>query len=116
MKRFIAITAIAISLGVSAQRSEPIPFGDFNNWVTRNIKESRVIGGEIRQVYAVGPTKTIDGDEPYVNQGGSPWASSNVMAKVMGITKTSNAVYPDERAATNAPNSAHRWKTARPSA
>lgn len=101
MKRFIAITAIAISLGVSAQRSEPIPFGDFNNWVTRNIKESRVIGGNIRQVYAVGPTKTIDGDEPYVNQGGSPWASSNVMAKVMGITKTSNAVYPDERAAGN---------------
>ena len=102
MKRLIAtLTVITICIGASAQRSEQLPFGDFNSWVTRNIKESRVIGGEVKQVYAVGPTKTIDGDEPYTNQGGSPWASSNVMAKVMGITKTSNAVYPDDRAPGN---------------
>jgi len=102
MKQFIVlIAAIALSFKVSAQRSEPIPFGDFNSWVTRNIKESRVIGGNVKQVYAVGPEKTIDGDEPYTNQGGSPWSSSNVMAKVMGITKTSNAVYPDQRSPGN---------------
>lgn len=101
MKRFITHTAImlAAAIAATAQHTEPIPFGNFNNWVTRNIKESRVIGGETKQVYAVGPTATIDGDKPYVNQGGSPWASSNVMAKVMGITKTSNVVYPDRRAA-----------------
>ncbi len=29
------------------------------------------------------------------------WASSNVMAKVMGVTKVSNAVFPEERSAGN---------------
>ena len=64
-------------------------------------KESAVLGGNTVRVYAVGFEKTVDGDEPYVPEGGTPWASSNVMAKVMGITKTSNAVYPDERAPGN---------------
>lgn len=102
MKQFIApAIALLLTFGVNAQKTEAIPFGDFNNWVTRNIKESHVIGGNIKKVYAIGPTETIDGDEPYTNRGGSPWASSNVMAKVMGITKTSNAVYPDQRSAGN---------------
>ena len=96
------IGIIAISLGAlftatqaEAQKSEPIRYGDFEQWVTRNIKESRLIGGEHKQVYAVGPERTVDGDDAYVPQDNTPWASSNVMAKVMGITKTSNAVYPD---------------------
>lgn len=80
---------------VTAQSAEPVPYGDFEHWVTRNIRESRIIGGEQKQVYAVGPDRTINGDEAYVPQGNTPWASSNVMARVMGITKTSNAVYPD---------------------
>ena len=33
----------------------------------------------------------------YVNQGGSPWGNSNVMAKVMGIVKTNTSVYPEQR-------------------
>lgn len=100
MKKFITciINILTVAIAAAAQQTEPIPFGNFNNWVTRNIKESRVIGGDVKQVYAVGPTATIDGDKPYTNRGGSPWASSNIMAKVMGITKTSNVVYPDQRA------------------
>lgn len=99
MKRIAAYTiAAATALCAAAQHTEPIAFGDFNRWITRNIRESRIIGGETRQVYAIGPTETIDGDEPYTNKGGSPWASSNVMAKVCGVTKTSNAVFPDDRA------------------
>lgn len=82
------------SAAYAADKVEPIRYGDFDNWITRNIHESALIGGETKQVYAIGPDKTIDGDEPYVNLGGSPWATSNVMAKVCGITKTSNAVYP----------------------
>ncbi len=84
-----------------AQKVEMLPFGDFNNWITRNIKESHIIGGQQKQCYAIGPTATITGDKPYTNRGGSPWASSNVMAKVCGITKVSNAVFPDERSAGN---------------
>lgn len=82
---------------LSAQKPELINFGDFNQWVTRNIKESRIIGGNERQVFEIGPTQTINGDKAYTNLGGSPWATSNVMAKVCGITKTSNAVFPDVR-------------------
>lgn len=95
--------AIAISTAIAAGASdlEPIAFGNFNEWVTRNITESHIIGGKTRQVYEIAPTRTIDGDEPYINQGGSPWATSNVMAKVCGITKTSNAVYPDIRDRNN---------------
>lgn len=99
---YTIISSVLITAAyVQAQRVEPVAYGDFDTWVTRNIKESAVLGGNTVQVYAVGPEKTVDGDEPYVPEGGTPWASSNVMAKVMGITKTSNAVYPDERAPGN---------------
>lgn len=102
MKKIILfiISFVAI-VSVHAQRVEMLPFGDFNSWVTRNIKESAVIGGAHKQCYAIGPTVTINGDRPYTNSGGSPWASSNVMAKVCGITKVSNAVFPDDRSAGN---------------
>ena len=90
---FTALSGI-IAFG---QKVEPVKFGDFNNWVTRRIPESRILGGETKNVYAIGPTTTIVGDKPYNGGGGSPWATSNVMAKVAGITKTSNAVFPDTR-------------------
>lgn len=72
-----------------------------NTWVTRDIKESKIIGGEMKKCYEIGPDLTITGSEPYKQQGGSPWGTSNVMAKVMGITKVSNCVYPFERSADN---------------
>jgi len=100
MKTFINLIICALITSSSVaygQKREAIHYGDFNNWVTRNIKESKIIGGKTKQVYEIGPEKTIDGDKPYANEGGSPWATSNVMAKVYGITKTSNAVFPDVR-------------------
>lgn len=84
-------------MGASAETIEPIPFGNMNQWVTRNIKESGIIGGKTKTVYEIAPTRTIDGAKAYKNLGGSPWATSNVYAKVMGVVKTSNAVYPAER-------------------
>ncbi len=92
---------VAVSGPVEARTVEMIKYGDFENWVTRPIKESAIIGGKTKNVYEIGPNATIPGDRPYTNSGGSPWATSNVMAKVMGVTKTSNAVYPDERSAGN---------------
>lgn len=98
MKSFIIaiLLTVAGSAAIQAQKTEPIRYGKFNTWITRNIKESKLLGGKTTQVYEIGPTETIDGDEPYVPQGGSPWATSNVMANVMGIIKTSNAVFPAE--------------------
>jgi len=79
-----------------AQRLEKIKFGDFNQWITRTIKESAVIGGDTRTVYEIGPAAHIEGNKAYRN-GVSPWGTSNVYAKVSGVTKTSNAVYPAVR-------------------
>lgn len=86
------------TLCASAETVEPVPFGNMNQWVTRNIPESGVIGGKTKKVYEIAPTKTIDGAKAYKNMGGSPWATSNVYAKVMGVVKTSNAVFPVDRA------------------
>jgi hypothetical protein len=87
----------AIALTSVAEKVEPIKYGNFENWVTRSIKESSIIGGNTKQVYEIAPNASTSGDKAYTNQGGSPWATSNVMAKVCGITKTSNAVFPDTR-------------------
>lgn len=98
MKRYITLAAIlAAFLQMPAQKVEPIKYGNFENWVTRNIKESHIIGGKEKKLYEIAPNAVINGAKPYRNQGGSPWATSNVMAKVVGITKTSNAVFPDKR-------------------
>ena len=99
MKRIVlsAIAILLLSVTIDARSVEPLPYGDFDTWVTRNIKESKILGGEVRKCYAIGPEKTIDGDEPYSNRGTSPWASSNVMAKMMGITKVSTSVEPVAR-------------------
>ncbi len=97
LKHFILSLLLPAAFAATAQSVQPLPFGNMDNWVTRNIRESHIIGGKDRQCFAIGPTRTINGDEPYRNSGGSPWGTSNVMAKVVGITKVSNAVFPDVR-------------------
>ena len=79
----------------SALRVEPIPYGDFSKWVTRQVKESKLLGGKVKTAYEIGPERTIAGyNKPYSNLGGSPWATSNVYAKVAGIVKGVDAVGP----------------------
>lgn len=89
--------AVLLSNIIHATGIEKIAYGDFNTWVIREIKESSIIGGNTKTLYEIGPDKIIKGDIPYSNEGGSPWGTSNVMAKVVGITKCSNAVYRDSR-------------------
>lgn len=74
-----------------------LKYGDFDSWITRNVKESSIIGGHTKQLYEIAPTAVWNENRPYVNQGGSPWATSNVMAKVCGITKTNTSVYREPR-------------------
>lgn len=80
-----------------ADRMELIRYGNFDQWITRNIKESGVIGGKTKTLYEVAPTATWNNDHPYNGAGGSPWATSNVLAKVAGITKTNTSVYKEAR-------------------
>ena len=79
-----------------AEEVEQIKYGNFENWVTRNIPESKVIGGKTKQVYEIAPNAVINSTKAYHNMGGSPWATSNVMANVVGIVKASNTVFPDQ--------------------
>lgn len=53
--------------------------GNFESWTSKTIKESAIIGG-----------KTIN-----LMNIGAPWGSSNVWAKVSGVTKTNVSVYRD---------------------
>lgn len=80
------------------EKIELINFGNFDNWLTRNIKESGIIGGKTKTLYAIAPNGTWNNNNAYRGLGGSPWATSNVLAKVSGITKTNVSVYKEARA------------------
>lgn len=98
--RSISIIILSIILGfneLKADTVEKIPFGDMESWITRNISESKVLGGKKKTVYAIGPTETIEGAKAYIPAKENPWATSNVLANVCGIVKTSNAVSPGIR-------------------
>lgn len=93
----LALLMLASVGQASAQlRLEPIKYGDFSHWISRHIKESRVIGGKEKVLYEIAPGQAMHGNEPYRNAGGSPWATSNVYAKVSGVVKGSCAVTPAE--------------------
>ena len=90
----LSLLSLISGTQASALTLEKIKYGDFSNWVTRHISESSAIGGKKKTIYAIGPTTTIEGNKAYSNMGGSPWATSNVYAKVMGISKATNSVEP----------------------
>lgn len=96
MKRIALLSLLLSIVGIpmNAYRLEPIRFGNFSQWVSREITESKVIGGHTKTVYEIAPNDHIVGNEPYTNAGGSPWATSNVYAKVSGVVKASNTVSP----------------------
>lgn len=103
MKRKIYTLFITIAASVSsvAETVTPIPFGNMNAWETRNIPESFILGGNTKTLYEIAPDAVVDGDIVYKNKGGSPWATSNVLAHVKGITKGSNAVEPCVRSGSD---------------
>lgn len=102
LKKFLAVSLISIvAMECGAQSATTLPFADFSHWVKRTINESAVIGGSQKTLYEIGPDATLAGNNPYVNMGGSPWATSNVYARVSGVTKGSNAVYPAKRSSTD---------------
>lgn len=99
IKTLMAVVAVAVvgAPNVKADKFQPLAYGNFDQWVTRNIKESRLLGGNTKTTYEIGPTKTDNSGKAYTNAGGSPWGTSNVLAKPSGITKVSTAVFPEAR-------------------
>lgn len=99
-KRIVVSGLLCAAFGLSGlaqERVEPVKYGNMDSWVTRKIHESGIIGGATKEVFAIGPTKTIEENAPYCNEDGSPWGVSNVYAKVMGIHKTNVSVFPEKR-------------------
>ena len=97
-KRCVAVLLAMLCCLFSAEvraEEELVKFGDFESWITRSIKESAIVGGKTQKLFEVGPTGTFDGARAYTNQGGSPWACSNVYAKVYGVVKTNVSVFPE---------------------
>lgn len=84
-----------LSFGQTEQ-VEPIPFGDMNNWMVREIKESFIIGNNTRYLYEITKGDTLFDNTPYKNTK-SPWATSSVLATVKGVTKASLTVFPEKR-------------------
>lgn len=72
---------------------EALPFGDFEQWTIRRIKESAIVGKDSVTVYEIDRNQTIYGNIPYSNTD-SPWATSNAFAKVRGVVKTNVNVRP----------------------
>ena len=100
MKRYTFYTLflwLFTTLICGAQCREAIPYADFEQWVTRYITESPLLGGHERSLYAIAPDTVINGAIPYCNLGGSPWATSNAYANVIGIKKASCTVVPEVR-------------------
>lgn len=78
----LTFICLLVALSVNSQeRVEPIPFGDFEHWSEKQIKESWLIGGETKTLYKIG----------------GPWSSSNAYAKAMGVDKVSVSVTPEKR-------------------
>lgn len=74
MRQFILFTAlVAANLSAIAQ-GEQLKYADFEQWITRSIKESALMGGHTQTLYEIGPTGRMDGAQAFQNQGGSPWA------------------------------------------
>lgn len=83
---------------LAQERIEMLPFGNFETWTVRYIRESKALGGKVKTLYAVAPTDTIHSNAPFVyGKNGNIWSVSNAYAKVAGIEKASGTTYPEKR-------------------
>lgn len=96
-KIIFLLLSVVSPITIYSQNFSPIKFGDMDHWIIRHINESKIIGGNCKTLYEIGPDKIIDGNIAYSNIGDSPWGTSNVMAKVAGITKTNTSVFREKR-------------------
>ena len=90
---YSAQTALAQCVGAKDLEK----WGTFENWTVREIKESILIGGEVKHSYEIAKGDTIKGPIPYVNPPHCVWSTTNVMGNVTGIIKVSCTVFPEER-------------------
>ncbi|MBQ6047628.1 MAG: PCMD domain-containing protein [Bacteroidales bacterium] len=88
----LAMAALTIVPSIANAQKKIVPYGKFESWCVRHIKESPIIGGNTKTIYNIGPKDTINENQAY--KANTPWCSSNAYAKVSGVTKTSCTVTP----------------------
>lgn len=86
----------ACTLAYAQEKVELMPFGSFDSWAVRHIKESFILGGETKSLYSIGPHEVINGPTPLPKRGNSPWSTSNSYAKVMGVETVTVTVTPEK--------------------
>lgn len=102
-KPILTISLLAVLLcppGLRAQTGQALNIergGRLDEWRVREVRESAIIGGNIKYLYEIATGDTLRGNQPYVNPPGRVWSTSNVMAVVKGVTKTSCTVFPEKR-------------------
>lgn len=100
MKRFYFLAAALMMIltpSLAQERVEMLAYGNMNDWISREVKESFIIGGKTVTLYEIGdPKDVVPVNTPYSSRT-SPWAVSSVYARVKGITKGSVTVFPEKR-------------------
>ena len=79
--RFLVILFFVALYAQAQERIEMIPYGDFESWTEKQIKESALIGGQTKTLYKIGGL----------------WSSSNAHARALGVDKVSVSVTPERR-------------------
>jgi hypothetical protein len=98
MKKISLLLLLCLAANIHAERIDTIPFGDMESWTVRYIKESKLLGGQTKTLYALAPTDTIWENGPYTyGQNGNPWATSNAYANIIGIEKAAGTMTPEAR-------------------
>ncbi|MBR4803262.1 MAG: PCMD domain-containing protein [Bacteroidales bacterium] len=87
-----AVLVLASANAAFSQKLKRVSYGDFEQWIVRDIDESIFLGGNVRRIYDIGKKDTIKGNE--VLKSNTIWGTSNAYAKVAGIVKTNLSVTP----------------------
>lgn len=96
-RAFYTLLSIIICTSGAMAQVEIFEHGDMDSWITRSVRESRVIGGEEKSLFEIASGNDIyEPNIPY-RSGSSPWATSSVYARVSGISKGSVTVFPEAR-------------------
>lgn len=88
---FLTLSSVSVF-----SQAKNFTYNNMDSWVRRDIKESKLIGGETKTLYEVGKPAHLTKAEAW-KQGDSPWETSSIYAHVMGIDKVSSTVFPEKR-------------------
>ena len=91
---FVALMAFVVQNAAFSQTLKRVSYGDFEQWIVRDIEESFLVGGNTRRIYDIGKTDTIKGNQALRST--SIWGTANAYAKVAGVVKTSVSVIPEK--------------------